>query len=232
MSAQTQKGLFCVVVVCVAMVFMMWEGEGSWAKDKERPKANFNPGQPFTEIFSQIGILNDKLDDLLAKEVDLRGLSQNWDKQLDSTNGDANGCNSDRFTCIFPDVNHPDGAAVRDNETGLVWDRFPEEVFLNWRDALGWCGRVEPGRRKGFHLPTLEQLQSLYPLLREDLIEPNGPFRLLPGTYWSATTNADDPAFAEVWQFVPFVSGRTHKVNSLPTRIFCVRGGQTYDRLP
>ncbi len=93
--------------------------------------------------------------------TDLRGVTQNWDKKLDATNGEANGCNSDRFTCIFPDATHPDGAAVRDNETGLVWERDPLITSATWGAAIAHCASLEVGNRKGFHLPLLEQLTTL-----------------------------------------------------------------------
>lgn len=56
------------------------------------------------------------------------GLPPTWDKLLDSTNGDEDGCNSDRFICVMGD------RAVLDNETGLVWDRifiFPQAHLRN-----------------------------------------------------------------------------------------------------
>jgi hypothetical protein len=111
------------------------------------------PKDPFGTILG-------KLDQILAatrgqQALDLRGVTQNWDKKLNSTNGGADGCNSDRFSCVL------DSQAVRDNETGLVWERTPEGVTRTWEDAIRTCWQRQAGGRMGFHLPTIEQLASL-----------------------------------------------------------------------
>ncbi len=76
------------------------------------------PAGPVQDIQATLGIILDRLDDLEGKidtqATDLQGVTQNWDKKLDATNGEADGCNSDRFTCLFGDT------VVRDNETGVV----------------------------------------------------------------------------------------------------------------
>jgi hypothetical protein len=91
------------------------------------------PAGPFQDIQATLGIildrltdLEDKIDEQTTPATDLRGVTQNWDKQLDASNGDpATGCNSDRFTCLFGDT------VVRDNETGLVWERSPNTFTRN-----------------------------------------------------------------------------------------------------
>ena len=50
-----------------------------------------------------------------SSPTDLSGVTQNWDTKLP---------NDSRFT-ILPDFNNQ---AVRDNETGLVWKRFPQQA--------------------------------------------------------------------------------------------------------
>ena len=119
----------------------------------------------------------------------------NWDKKLDSTNGNANGCNSDRFTCIFPDATFPDGAAVRDNETGLVWERTPDTtLFPNWASAFGHCYKREVGGRKGWSLPTVEQLASLVDTSNSSPALPTGhPFQNVVAIFWAARTYEKQP---------------------------------------
>ena len=78
--------------------------DNKWEKDKKElshhSRNDKHHGNPFDKIMGQLDDLNDKLDELLAMGIDLRGITQNWDKKLASTNGDVNGCNSDRFTCM------------------------------------------------------------------------------------------------------------------------------------
>ncbi len=183
-----------------------------------------NQGDPFEEILAAIANLR----------VDLRGVTQNWDKILDSTNGDATtGCNSDRFTCIFPSATHPDGAAVRDNETGLVWERSPDPTRRNWLDAIDQCAELEVpsvGGRKGWHVPMREQLASLVDGSNSNPALPTDhPFQSVqPVEYWSASTSARSPT--SVW-VVRFSNGDVNdffgKANTF--LVWCVRGGQSFD---
>ncbi len=178
--------------------------------------------------------LEEKLDQVLEALNTLPGgVTQNWDKILDSTNGDANGCNSDRFTCIFPSATQPDGAAVRDNETGLVWERSPDPTRRNWLGAIDQCGELEVpsvGGRKGWHVPMREQLASLVDGSNADPALPTDhPFQSVqPVEYWSASTSARSPT--SVW-VVRFSNGDVNdffgKVNSFI--VWCVRGGQSFD---
>lgn len=84
-----------------------------------------------------------------------------WDRKLDASNGDTasgrEGCDSDRFTCIWGDL------AVRDNETGLVWERSPAGTgpFSTRQDVWKYCPDLELGGRKGWQHPTREELVSL-----------------------------------------------------------------------
>jgi len=196
-------------------------------------------GNPFNKIVEQLDELNYKLDELLAKDVDLRGVTQNWDKELDSTNGDTNGCNSDRFTCIRPTDEHPDGVAVRDNETGLVWPRFVTLERFEWGAAIEHCARQEVASRFGWHLPRREQLASLIDNSATGPIPlPDGhPFvGLRPTNLWTATVeverSVDSAPRAWVVVTAPPPDGHMHIQSITPgdrNTVFCVRGGQTYD---
>lgn len=83
-----------------------------------------------------------------------------------------------------------------DHESGLVWEKSPATLPLrnNWVGAIYQCNTKEVGGRRGWHLPTIQQLAShlatsevspAYPL-------PAGhPFTgVQPDGYWSVTTNA------------------------------------------
>ncbi len=163
----------------------------------------------------------------------IRGVTQNWDKKLDSTNGKANGCNSDRFTCVL------DGAAVRDNETGLVWERSPvDDGVRTWSQAVDDCVRRKVSNRYGWHLPTIEQLTSLLdPSVMSGLSLPAGhPFQnvLDQLAYWSTTTHPGDPLLAYLINHVQSVGALVNtgfKVGTGNNRlVWCVRGGQSFDQ--
>ena len=214
--------------------------DNKWDRDKkeqshQNKKDNHDryPGNPLKKIMKQLDDLNDKLDDLLANGVDLRGVTQNWDKKLDSTNGYANGCDSDRFTCIWPTDEHPDGAAVRDNETGLVWERSPDIDVRNWYDAIIFCGAQEVGGRKGWHLPLKEQLASLIdPSNRDPALPSHHPFiNIQNETYHTATTaQGFDPTRAWAVQVNnAAVFPTIRKIPNVLVWNWCVRGGQSFD---
>jgi hypothetical protein len=133
---------------------------------------------------------------------------------------------ADRFVPVFG------GAAFCDKATGLVWDGSPNPATqANWQAAVFHCNFRLVGGQMGFHLPLIEQLASLLPLLATDLNSEtgDGPFTDVQSVdYWSATTHATDPTRA--WQVgfdngVPFTTSKAS--GGLPA--WCVRGGQAYD---
>ena len=83
-----------------------------------------------------------------GEEDSSAGIAKNWDKKLPNTL---------RFT-VLTDF---DGAAVRDNETGLVWEQSPETKTQNWSGARFACASRTIGGRKGWRLPSVHELASL-----------------------------------------------------------------------
>ena len=227
-------GLLIISFALIAIASPSFAGDNR--KDKMKGKRT---GNPFKEILEQITIVNYKLDELLANGVDLRGVTQNWDKKLDSTNGDSNGCNSDRFTCIWPTDDHHDGAAVRDNETGLVWPRFVTLERFEWGAAVEHCARQEIASRFGWHLPSFEQLASLLDNSGTGAVAlPDGhPFvGLQPSNWWSATVEVNRSLVSppRAWIVVTATPPEGH-VGVQPitpadqNTVMCVRGGEAYD---
>lgn len=158
-----------------------------------------------------------------------------WDKKLDSTNGDATagrvGCDSDRFTCIWGDT------AVRDNETGAVWDRSPFDTNAlpgSWRDHMAYCANREVGGRKGWQLPMREQMASLIDANNNPALPTGHPFiniivsGLDSSLLWTATA---DEEFPNAGWLVHIRNGEiwpATQLNEAP-RPWCVRGGQHFD---
>ncbi len=185
-------------------------------------------GNTTAAVLAQIALLKNQLDSL---KVDLKGVAQNWDKKLDSTNGEANGCNSERFTCLWPSVDQPDGAVVRDNETGLVWERSPDRAGRFWEQAIMHCAQREVGERKGWQLSTREQLASLMdPINTSPSLPTNHPFdpsALVVAAYWTTTTVVALPT--DAWH-VHLSEGQVgFRKKDIQSAAWCVRGGQNYD---
>jgi hypothetical protein len=122
-------------------------------------------------------------------------------------------------------------AAVLDKETGRVWEQSPDTGTRTWFNALTHCYQREVGGRKGWRLPTIEELASLV----EPGDPPGGP-DLPPGhhfsnvrssTYWSATTDVGSTSFA--WR-VDFFNGNVAPLAKTSNPfVWWVRGAQGID---
>jgi hypothetical protein len=143
-----------------------------------------------------------------------------WDKLL----------TDDRFELVM------NGEGVRDNETCLVWEQRPGDTGKNtpnndpviWDAAWGHCYGKKVGDRRGWRLPTLEELATLHD---DTQLPPQIPAELSTlttniglGSYWSSTNISGSlPAKA-----LNLVDG---SVSSSPRDtvehfVWCVRGGQ------
>jgi len=159
----------------------------------------------------------------LSTTADHSGLPQAWDKTL-LANDTGDPCNSSRFKCVMG------GSAVRDNETGLVWERSPSTSPITWSDAQSGCNKLTVGNRKGWRLPTIQELASLVDPTQGIPPLPAGhPFSNVQSSfYWSATTSATNTSGAWGFHFgVGFmdVDGKSATFDSA----WCVRGGQGVD---
>lgn len=133
-----------------------------------------------------------------------------------------------RFQLVLGD------AAVLDKETGLVWEKSPGTRNMTWQGAMSQCQNKTMGNRKGWRMPTVEELASLVDpsVSSPGPTLPNGhPFiyNVQSITYWSATTTVGDTTYA--WAVV-FSNGGVFGFDKTDNGyVWCVRGGQAYDGL-
>jgi hypothetical protein len=169
---------------------------------------------------------NPTIIDKLDQVIDAGECSNAWDKVL----------TTDRFELVM------NGAAVRDNETCLVWEQSPDIIGgansdgrRTWTEAQVYCFQSEVGGRGGWRLPTIAELTSLKDT--NTLLPSGPPFSnvQLQGFYWSATTSNGN--FSRAW-LVNFGTGQVGTGPKNPTPpdpgeyVWCVRGGQGHDAFP
>lgn len=165
-------------------------------------------------------ILN-KLDEVLKKLGSAGGGGEEGNY---TSRWDTNKPSASRFTVLAELGN----AAVRDNNTGLVWEQMPT-MTLNWTDARFQClNKAIPvvGGTRGWRLPSVTELTSL--------IDPSLPAPYVPtvfagvqvGNYWSATTIADGGSLNKFSvSFQDGSVGTTNKGNT--NNVWCVRGSMS-----
>lgn len=143
--------------------------------------------------------------------IDLSGITQNWDKKLP---------NNSRFT-ILTDF---DSQAVRDNETGLVWERtLAGGAGISWASASYACINKSVAGRKAWRLPSIAELLSLVDTTKTNPALPSGhPFSGIQSIYWSSTTIQDLPTF--VWGIDLPTEGTITIDKSSTVSAWCVRG--------
>ena len=148
-----------------------------------------------------------------AGVIDLSGIPTNWDKVWPA---------GQRFVLLTSFNND----AVRDDNTGLVWEKSPQTAPATWNGARFACINKNIGGQKGWRLPSITDLASLI----DPSVAPPGPtlpsghpfHNIQSAGYWSATTNAEDAS--DAW-FVFFGRGFVdHDSKTHTGHTWCVRG--------
>lgn len=112
---------------------------------------------------------------------------------------------------------------VLDKETGLVWERSPNNLQETWYSAADACYYCDKGGRSGWRTPAIEELLSLADVLAAG----NHPFPNLSEYYWSKTTCNGNSAYAYKLQSngIPISDNKTYEFD----HYWCVRGGRGLD---
>jgi hypothetical protein len=153
-----------------------------------------------------------------------------WDQTLACTTL----ANCPRFSVL----SNMSSAAVLDRQTGLVWERSPDTGPFQWGSdqAIAHCNNLSLGNRKGWRLPTIQELGSL---VDPDPANAGAP-RLPPGhpfqnvgpttTYWSANPlTPETSAGFFVWTLFAFDGSLNGEISIANHAVWCVRGGKGLD---
>ena len=120
--------------------------------------------------------------------------------------------------------------AVLDRETGLVWQRTPDDVLASWKDATLACMRQDIAGRSGWRLPSIHELGTLAAV--GETLADGHPFDLSQhspdATFWSSTdAPADEHEFgtSKLTMTRRFPGGNGGWNRIVNRSYWCVRGG-------
>jgi Protein of unknown function (DUF1566) len=153
----------------------------------------------------------------------VRGKPPSWDKVISP--------GQSRFK-VLPQFG---GEAVLDKETGLVWERSPSPDPVPWAGIFGGavarCYSRSVGGRRGWRLPTVEEISSLIdPTQTNPTLATGHPFTGVQNDgYWSITSTPGGISayFRNFGTGVLGING-----TSQLERAWCVRGGHGFDAPP
>jgi hypothetical protein len=124
----------------------------------------------------------------------------------------------ERFTVVM------NGEAVRDAQTGLVWEQSPDLEHDVWSRSVERCRTKTVGGQSGWRAPSVEELKTLVDPAKKDPSLPEGhPFsNIKSAIFWTATPSPTDDIVA--WQ-VSFFSGEAVTDQKSGTRrLWCLLG--------
>ena len=127
---------------------------------------------------------------------------------------------AERFELVMGD------AAVLDKETGLVWAQNANILGgRTWQSALEFSRNLSIADRKGWRLPTVEELASLIDSTQMNPSLPAGhPFiNVQSSIYWSSNTN--DIISTRAWAVDMGMRIVSHFSKTSPGYAWQVRGG-------
>lgn len=120
--------------------------------------------------------------------------------------------------------------AVRDKQTGLVWEQSPTLDMSDWEMAQRRCSSSHAGGGADWRVPSVQELRTLVEPSSIDVKLPaDHPFaNVEPSIYWSSTERRENGAYAS---FVDFGSGGSATLEKyMPTFVWCVRGSMNESR--
>jgi hypothetical protein len=151
-----------------------------------------------------------------VKEDSLAGVTLNWDKNLPTAS---------RFTVLT----EFGGAALRDNNTGVVWEQAPDPNNRTWADANSYCANKTVGGTAGWRLPSVVELKSVQDASLPPPFVPPIFNSIQSASHWSATTVAWDSTLA--WHVYFHTAGLVDEDEKIHTSLsWCVRGNMNADK--
>ena len=159
----------------------------------------------------------DRLEQILGALRSFGDVSTSWSRALPA---------ADRFV-VLEDFNNE---AVLDRNTGLVWQRTPDNLGRRIFSASYYCLDANIGGQKGWRLPNITELTSLVDpsVTTEPTLPAGSPFEFNRHVFfWSGTMRE---GFTDLAWSVNFRLGLVDDAEfDLSLSTLCVRGGPKVD---
>jgi len=129
-------------------------------------------------------------------------------------------------TTTFPVSHFTDNSdgTIRDNFTGLTWQKIQSPDAMTWEDALTYCGDLSLAGKNDWRLPNVKELQSLNDVtLSKPSFNKNYFTNVLAGNYWSSTTMVNTATVA--WDINVDYGIVSYNPKMVQENVLAVRGG-------
>ena len=134
----------------------------------------------------------------------------------------------DAITTTFnvPHFTDNGNGTIRDNYTGLVWQKTQSSTTMTWEQALAYANTFSLAGKTDWRLPNVKELQSLNNVnLKKPSIDTNYFKNILSDSanYWSSTTMFNSPMIA--WDFNVYYGIISYDTKTINQNVLLVRGG-------
>ena len=114
---------------------------------------------------------------------------------------------------------------IKDNYTGLTWQKNSSTTPMNWEAALAYAKTITLGGKSDWRVPNIKELQSLNDVSR---VKPSINKTYFPNIvssafYWSSTSQYRTPTVA--WDFNTDYGVVTYDTKTVAKYVILVRGG-------
>jgi hypothetical protein len=128
-------------------------------------------------------------------------------------------------TVANPFTDNADGT-IKDNLTGLTWQKVPNTATLTWEQALVYAEGLTLGAASDWRLPNIKELESIND---ERIVTPSVSTTYFPAigvkNYWSSTSLPNQTTRA--WYLSTQFGITTYELKTVPLYVIAVRGAST-----
>ncbi len=120
---------------------------------------------------------------------------------------------------------------IKDNYTGLTWQKMSPTTPMNWEAALAYAKTVTLGGKSDWRLPDIKELQSINDVSRvkPSINKTYFPNIVTSAFYWSSTTQYKTAGVA--WELNTDYGVVTYDDKTLNKQVILVRGGMDNESL-